>query len=189
VRRLVGEAFFAEAARRYLLQAPSADGDLHRFGAGFAQFLAHEDAASSLPWLGDVASLEWACDEALHAQDAAALDVDAIASSGDITGVRLHPSVRRIASTWPVLAIWEANQPDRDGTPARSEGGDRAVVWRDGTLAVRMRALTPQEETFLDALARGTSLSDALEPFSGLEDACLQALVARCASDGFFSAA
>jgi hypothetical protein len=97
--------------------------------------------------------------------------------------------VRRVASTWPVLAIWEANQPDRDGTPARSEGGDRVVVWRDGTLAVRMRALTPQEEAFLDALSRGASLSDALEPFAGLGEACLQALVARCACDGFFSVA
>ena len=39
VRRLVGEAFFREAAERFARAHPSRSGDLHRFGEGFGQFL------------------------------------------------------------------------------------------------------------------------------------------------------
>ena len=64
----------------------------------------------------------------------------------------LHPSVRLVRSAWPVLAIWEANQPDRDGTPDRDEGADDVLVWReDGR--VRLALLAPQDAAFVAALA------------------------------------
>ena len=70
VERLVGPAFFGEAARRYAIAHPSASGDLNRFGAGFARFLGAYEHARDLPYLADVARLEWAWHECFHAADA-----------------------------------------------------------------------------------------------------------------------
>jgi hypothetical protein len=121
VRRLVGEAFFLEAATRHAQEEPSRCADLNRFGAGFVDFLAGYPHAAVLPYLADVARLEWAWNESLAAADAAGIDFAALArvSSGLQPRIRfaVHPAVRIVHSVHPVLAIWESNQPGRDGTP------------------------------------------------------------------------
>ena len=53
-------AFFGEAARQYIVGHPSLSGDLNDYGGEFAQFLAAYPHAADLPYLPDVARLEWA---------------------------------------------------------------------------------------------------------------------------------
>ncbi|HET7401533.1 MAG TPA: DNA-binding domain-containing protein [Usitatibacter sp.] len=163
-QRLVGEAFFAEAARRHLRAVPSTSGDLHQLGSGFASFLEAYEPARTLPWLGDVARLEWAVHASHFAADAPPFDFPALAlvppeSHGDIRFM-LAPAVRLVRSEWPVLAVWEANQPGRDGTPDRDAGPDFIVVDRDG-FAPRARRLDPDTWRFLEALSRGETLAEA----------------------------
>ena len=98
VRRLVGEDFFEGAARIFVTQNPPRAAWLDQYGAGFPEFLRHFPAASSLSYLADVASLEWAVNEVLHAPDAEPLDLQRLASiEPDLKGrlsLVVHPSVR-----------------------------------------------------------------------------------------------
>ena len=48
VNRLVGDAFFHEAARRYVHAHPSRSGDLNEYGGGFAAFLSNYPYAKEL---------------------------------------------------------------------------------------------------------------------------------------------
>jgi len=178
VRRLVGDAFFREAAVRYAAAWPSRSGDLHEFGAELAAFLRDDPFAASLPYLHDVARLEWALHESSHAAEAGPLDFAALAAlpSSAHASLRfeLHPSVRRIESPHPVLALWEANQPGRDGTPER-EGAQRVLVSRlDGT--ARPRAVDDVEWRFLESLAQGESLGEAYDRLGGDAGAIAPAL-------------
>jgi hypothetical protein len=161
VRRLVGEAFFREAAERFALAFPSRSGDLHRFGSEFAEFLEQYAHARDLPYLPDVARLEWACAESFHAADGEGLDALALqALSEDEAGrvrLRLHPAVRLLESSHPIAAIWHANQPGKDGTPARVAGADQVLVHRQD-FAVHVRALGPAEWELLRAIERGETL-------------------------------
>jgi hypothetical protein len=59
-----------------------------------------------------------------------------------------------------VRAIWEANQPERDGTPDRDEGADDVLVWREDQ-RVRMVLLAPPDAAFVAALGRGIPLEEA----------------------------
>ncbi|HSS29308.1 MAG TPA: DNA-binding domain-containing protein, partial [Usitatibacter sp.] len=97
VQRLVGDAFFREAARQYVLAHPSHSGDLNDYGASFAGFLARYPHAATLAYLADVARLEWACHESYGAPDAAPFDLADLARVGadDYPRIRfqLHPSV------------------------------------------------------------------------------------------------
>jgi hypothetical protein len=165
VERLVGPAFFREAAGRFALASPSRAGDLDLFGADFAAFLAAYPFARPLEYLGDVARLEWAVHESAVAADAAGLDLEALvaipeARQGEIR-FRLHPSVRLLQSPHPVVALWEANQRGRDGTPERTEGPDAVLVWREA-LEVRVLRIEPPEWAFLEALAGGATLERAV---------------------------
>ncbi len=183
VERLVGAAFFTEAAARYARAHPSASGDLHRFGDGFAQFLAAYPHGREVACLADVARLEWAWHECFHAADGGSLDFAALAAvpaarHGEIR-FHLHPAVRLVQSPHPVLAIWEANQPGRDGIPARSEWGERVLVHRED-YAVRLRAAAADEWSLLAGFARGATLEEAAR---GCADDLLGGLLRRLAAD------
>jgi len=187
VVRLVGDAFFHEAASRFAHANPPHSGDLNRFGGGFAGFLAGYDSATSMPWLADVARLEWACHEASMAGDGEPLDIEALAhvppeAQGELR-FSFHPAVRVVKSAWPILAIWESNQPDRDGTPDRDEGEDSVLVWRESG-SVRAVALGLREAAFVEALAAGRGLDDA----AGEPDWDLPGFLGQLASHGVLGA-
>src|SRR4029453_7123257 len=70
VRELTGVPFFDAAVDAFVLAHPSTGGDLNVYGDAFASFLATYPHAAPLPYLPDVARLEWAMDEAHRAADA-----------------------------------------------------------------------------------------------------------------------
>jgi len=187
VARIVGESFFAEAALQHCAAQPPGDADLNRHGAAFADFLAVYPHAAGMPWLADVARLEWACHEALLAADAPPFDFARLAAVPEDEQARLvftpHPSLRLERAAWPVLAIWEANQPDRDGTPDRDAGADEVLVWREGD-CVRMALLSPGEAAIAAEIANGTPLG-AIADREGKED--LAAVLARLAGHGLLT--
>lgn len=166
VRRLVGEGFFEYAADGYIRRHPPRSGNLHDFGAPFAEFLAAFAPARELAYLPDVARLEWTWQEAYHAADAAALALDELAA---VTPERylglvfhLHPSVRLLASAYPILRIWRVNQPDDagDATVNLADGGVRLLVVRRG-LDVVIEPLGAGDDALLRAFAAGQTLEQA----------------------------
>ena len=188
VRRLVGDAFFAEAGRRYAALHASTSGDLGEYGTGFAAFIARYEHAASLPYLPDVAALEWACHECERAPEPAAFDFTALANVAREAqaGLRftLHPCVRLVASSHPIVSIHAANAPDRDGTPERTGGAELALVWRrDGE--ARVDACQADEWRLLQAFSRGESLAQAS---AGVAEARLTQALARWVSCGIISA-
>ncbi|HKJ09085.1 MAG TPA: DNA-binding domain-containing protein [Gammaproteobacteria bacterium] len=162
VHALVGEQFFEHTAGQYVLATASRSGNLNDFGADFAAFLTHFEPARGLPYLPDVARVEWLIHEALLAADADPMDPATLAelSPADYGTIRfeLHPSVRLMESDYPLLRIWELCQTADDGDeqPAINldEGGARLLVARP-RLQVDMTALRPGEYAFLDAIVQG----------------------------------
>jgi hypothetical protein len=183
--RLVGRDYFDQAARRFVREHPSRSGNLHDFGSELPGFLGGLPEAKSLPYLPDVAALEWAWHEAFHAGDAPALDPARLAALPEraISSVRfrLHPAARLVASPYPVLAIWEANL---EGAPEGGEirldaGPDRLLVARRELERV-IEPLTPGEFGLLYALASGEPLAEACEAAASAEPGIdLEAAMAR----------
>ena len=186
VRRLVGDSFFDAACDAYARAYPSRSGDLAAFGAMLAPFLAGYAPAATLAYLPDVARLDWALHESFHAADAGALDLAALARvpQSDYGRLRLtlHPAAHLLGSAYPVVAIWEANRPGRDGTPDRMEGADRVLVMRDG-FEPRPRILTDSDWEVLVLLASGRTLEEVCDVL-GARAALLQDTLARYAAAG-----
>ena len=115
VRALVGDEFFSGLARAYSRAHPSVSGDLNRFGARFAEFIDGFEHAQSLPYLGDVAALEWSVHVAHYAADAVALSRERIAAlpPEELLSARfaLHPACAWLRSPFPIASIWLAHQP------------------------------------------------------------------------------
>ena len=159
IRRIVGQPFFDEMARVYVSDRPATARILNLYGAEFADFVAGFAPARDLPYLADVARLERAVLESLHAADAPALDPAALGALGaDLAAARFapHPATRLVRSAWPVAGIWRANADDE--TPAGelvfSDGPEGALVLRPG-LSVRVEALAPAGSAFAATLLAG----------------------------------
>jgi hypothetical protein len=161
VRRLVGEEFFNQLARRFVREHPSRSGNLHDFGRELARFVETLPDLSELPYLPDVAALEWALHEVFHEAEAQPFDFSTL-SDPENARLPLHPAARLIASRYPILAIWEANQSDDPGTVELDAGGDWLIVFRDG-LERQILRLSPGEFALLGALAQGMTLGEACE--------------------------
>lgn len=164
--KLVGEEFFRAMAREYVETAPPASALLLAYGAGFAGFIGAFPPASAVPYLADVARIEWAWHEAYNAADAEPLSQDALKVLGaqaDDLIFTLHPSARLVRSIYPVITIWDLTMRDGDDEPGRLPAdGEDALVLRPA-LEVAVRRLPPGGAVFIQALMEGTTLSAAAE--------------------------
>ena len=115
IRQLVGDEFFTALARAYGRAYPSQNPDLNHFGATFGAFLGAFEHAADLPYLPDMARLEWLLHRAHYAPHAAAITADDLArlSPDDFESARfaLHPAASLFASHLAVVALWQAHAP------------------------------------------------------------------------------
>jgi hypothetical protein len=168
VNRLVGDGFFNGLARAYVAHHPPQSGCLLEYGDRFPAFAAEYPPAQWLPYLPDVARLEWLWQVAFHEADADGLDLSALAAvpaerHGELR-LRPHPTARLMASDYPVLRIWEANQEGFAGDDCINlqDGGCRLLLFRPG-LDVEIHALDAGDHAFLTALSEDATLTEALE--------------------------
>lgn len=165
---LVGDDFFDALALRFARETPSRSPDLNDYGEALPAFLERLEPARSLPYLPDVARLEWLCHRAFHAGDAADFDLEAL---GAIPAERhgslvlcLAPSVGLIDSRYPISEIWSMHQGPRseDTTLDLDAGSERCVVWRSG-LEVRVEALSSFDSwILLTAFSQQVALEDVV---------------------------
>ena len=85
---------------------------LDDYGADFPDFLAAFAPAASLPYLADVARLEWAVSRMLHAADAEPVDLARLPAIDEADHRRIrftpHPSVGLLQANVPVDELWHA---------------------------------------------------------------------------------
>lgn len=146
IAALLGNTCFEAVARTYGQAQPPVKGDLAWVGENFAAFLAGFEPLAYLPYLPDLAHLEWQLARAYAAPDIPPVktyDLNALVAP-DIDAARLQIraacGLTWLRSAWPVLAIWRAHQlPDAASTEAAlaaigvdAPGENVAIaVWRD----------------------------------------------------------
>jgi len=203
VAAILGDDGFASLCRAYLAAYPSRHPSLRHLGHRLPTFLARcaEPGAGlfdpgALPYLADLARLEWARLEVFDAPDAAALgreqlvelDPDAWAA----LVLRLVPAVAVVETSWPLHEIWQAAGETATGSPSFEPRSTVLRVWRDG-FTVFHAAMDETERLALRAvIAREPfgvlceSLSSLVPPESAPGEAA--GLVLRWIEDGLLAA-
>ncbi len=167
VRALVGDEFFAAVCRSYLdVELPSTP-VLFQYGYGFGAFLdGFPPVRDRVPYLGDVARLEYARLQAYHSQDAEPLGIDTLSQIDPalVARVRLvpHPSLAIVKSDFPVVSLYGATNGLLDADQVDMTVGETALVIRPA-LVVNTALLPEDGVSFLEALIKGNSLAQAAE--------------------------
>jgi len=168
---LTGTPFFNAAVDAFVRAHPSQGGDLNVYGGAFGAFLAGYSHARELPYLPDVARLEWAIDEVHRAAEVAAAPQDMVATLAAVPAERLaqlrfviDPSCRLLYSIHPVLRIWQVHQEDFAGKPdVDFASPPDCLLLRRDTGPVVVERIAPGEYAWLQGLADGATLAAALD--------------------------
>lgn len=164
-RRLVGEEFFTAAGLEYIRLNPSHSGNIQDYGGALPLFLAEFDPAGSLPYLSDVAALEWRRLQTALAPPHVPMDLVALAAVPAELQPELHfhhqPAARALCSRFPILTLWEFCQAEDPQGELKLDGPGECVLFARPGLDVTMRRLTPGEYRFLKCLCRGETFEHA----------------------------
>jgi hypothetical protein len=191
VCQLVDRRFFAYVADAFIRQHPPANPCLDEYGSAFPGFLGAFEACAGLPYLPDVARLEWAVHLAAQAPDVAPLDPALLGSVAPAEMARLRftprPGLAYLVSAWPVDRIWRAHQGESEPMPDLGTGGAHLEISPSGE-GVLLRPLEPAVLTFRCALFERMTLGESIEEATRRNpDADLTGLIRNFLNDNLFS--
>lgn len=166
VQQVVGADWLSAAAVAHAAAHPPRAASLLMYGADFAEWLAVFPPAAEMPFLADLARLDWLWTEAHLAADAPALDASAL------TGLTpegfashrlvLHPAARFATFADGAPSLWVALRSPGDALRelALDDAAEAMLFVRPG-LAIDHRVLSPGTHAFLANCAAGDSLAAA----------------------------
>jgi hypothetical protein len=189
VARVLGEPGFARVVDRFIRAHPPQDATLNAYGRFFAPWLARARIARRAP-LAELARLEWALVESLHAPLASGLSGEALAAIAPHAwgSIRLRPapSLRVLAGQFNVDTVFDAVQREQTPPPFRRQRGGVAILRRaDGLRRIPLDAL---EARVLTALVDDAPLAEALARVPAHRLPAIRDSFTRWVAQGFFTA-
>ena len=165
IERLIGTDRFRLLATEYVNATPPVQANLNAYGKDFTAFISAHEALQALPFLKDVARLEWLYLQCFNGQASETLDVQVLQQlpeeSLEHLLLTLDTNAYLMESDWPIQSIWHANLEDEvpelnlDELPP-----SRLIICRIQN-QVQVIELTPDCYYFLEALASKQTLAEA----------------------------
>lgn len=167
VATLAGDDFFRQLSLRFIETSPPRAPYVAGYGAEFIDFIDVSQACATVPYLADVARLEWAASRAGLHDAAPALSAshltEAARSGVEHLVFEPQPGISYLHSPYPIDAIWSFARAGGEGHgPSLDEGQVYLEILYDaGTLV--LRRLEEAEFSFRQKLAARNTLAEAAE--------------------------
>jgi hypothetical protein len=173
VNALVGEEFFRTMAREFAGHHFPSSPIMAEYGNGFAEFIETFAPAATLPYLSDMARLEWQRVIAWNAADVTTLtakDLTQLLSTPTKliqTSWCFHPSLSLVESSFATVSLWLAHQHANSSQIRASLDrldllhAESALVMRQNLNVVVLK-IQPAQAAFVAALQSGKNLGNAV---------------------------
>jgi len=159
----LGADAFEHVARDYIRTHPSRSPSLNAYGADFAEYL-RTRSETWLPFAAELARLEWALVQVIHAETGASLAPSALAEVPPDAWPRVRfvpkPALELLDLTYPVNAFYQAFRDELEPEPP-APAASSLVVHRVGLVVYRLE-LEPAMRALLGDLLDGKTLGAAL---------------------------
>lgn len=164
VAHLLGEAAFPSIASEYIRAHPPKTPVLIHLGSDFAQFIEGFAAAQNMPYLADVARVEFAWLQSYHATDFPVLDAPTL---GEIAPallpsimLTLHSGAWLLDSKWAAASLVACVHSNSDIEKIEVTSSEAILITRP-VLDVELRVLSKQSFEFHTSIVKGYSLEQA----------------------------
>lgn len=155
VSQLLGDDGFTQVALGYREEAPPTGPVLSDYGVGFPAFLARQPWTCELPYLSDVARLDWLWLESFLAADAKPSLRKAVRDAR----ISLHPATRVAWLGTPALTIWQAHREPGGFDVLEPEWCEEGALITRAGLQVRVQPID-RAARYLLAVAAGSPRVD-----------------------------
>jgi len=173
---LVGDACFNALGAYYQQHHTSTSPDLGDYGINFAdcveKLLLTEPNLAGVPYLADMARLEWAWHIAFHSAQAKALDATRLSiidedMQGDIR-FKLSPQIILLMSDYPITKIWAWHQAPTSDAPSFDNAKTHCIIWRPERDVI-IEEVSEDMWHQLYALKTGYTLADMCERWPDID--------------------
>jgi hypothetical protein len=163
---VLGEASFASLVARYVAELDGTPRNLNYVGRDLPHFLAADSLSNDLPFLCDLARLEWAALCCFHSELVDSFDVSACAGWGmdewAKARIDFQPGLAVVRSAWPIRELRDSRDKERSEIDIDLvDRPDQVLVYRRG-LEVITESIDELEAMAIESLGAGASLGEAI---------------------------
>ncbi len=165
IHAVLDEDSFRRLVADYLVAYPSHTPNIGEVGMHFPHFLKSSAFAANIPYLSDLATLEWTLIEAFYARVIPRFDPTSLSAVSPEAWASmkliLHPSVTLLRLDWPVDEIWKTRHETEIPVDLSLEE-THLVVFRD-EFSLNVQRLSLVQWKMLDLIGAQLPLGDVLE--------------------------
>jgi hypothetical protein len=181
VDMLVGEELFTQVALDYRREQPPMGAVLSDYGRSFPAFLSKQPWTCELPYLADVATLDWLWLESFLAADAPAMPRETHGSGR----IALHPAARFVWLTSPAMTIWQAHRDPWAFSELNPEWVEEGALFTRPAQCIRAEPIEPDFHALLQSCAVPTTVAEiAAQTLAAFPQADLPQLLQRGVASG-----
>jgi hypothetical protein len=193
VAKILGDGSLASLVDRYREHIPTGWCNLNFIGRALPDFLASDQLSQALPFLPDLARLEWHVVECFHARVDEPFDL-AAAATWDLdewagARIRFQPGVALVTSPWPIHELRAAREGERSEIDIDLVARPQSVwIYRRG-FEVVTEALDEVETGISEALLEGRTIGDVMSAVAarGADAGSVLGLFSRFATLGLIA--
>ena|SRR3990167_2843633 len=163
----LGDEEFYALAMAYIAKQPSSYRSIRWYGDTFPEFTRQSELSQSLPYIGEIAELDWMMTLVFDAKDADIVTLEQMALiSPDVwADMRFvfHSSVHRLQFGWNIVEFWQSTLSEEGGVSLAEYSSP--VPWLFWRLDLTSHFISiPNDEAWaLDAAMGGLNFSDICE--------------------------
>lgn len=168
-KELVGEDFFNMMLAQYIKSYPCQVQDLNDYGEELPKLIMNLKQARSLPYLSDVAQLEWFCNIALNVEIQKNNLVElSFLKEKEVNQIKFNlPNGSALLQVnFPVDDIWKMHQNDSDSDLELTEELVSLIVWKSEQ-GIELDKLSSEQFYFLNLINKGIVFADVCNAVVG----------------------
>jgi hypothetical protein len=178
---LLGEELFTQIALDYRREQPPMGAVLSDYGRSFPDFLSKQPWTCELPYLTDVATLDWLWLESFLAADAPAMPRETHGSGR----IALHPAARFVWLASPAMTIWQAHRDPWELTELNPEWVEEGALFTRPGQCIRAELIGADYYALLQSCAVPTAVAEiAAQVLAAFPQADLPQLLQRGVASG-----
>lgn len=179
----LGDELWAQMCDGYIDAHPSRHRSLRQFGESVPIFLGAHAPFATHPLIAELASFERLLLDVFDAGDAPREEWSALLvlapDAWPNMRLRVHPSVRVVATTTNAVAVWQALKAEADPPAADSAPAPALLMWRDRERISRFRTLPADEHAAILVVNNAgnfASMCESMVPFHPSADIPVRAI-------------
>lgn len=169
--QIVGQEFFNQIAKNYIMRDPPREGCLLFYGKGFPFFLSKQPELGNLPYIADLAHFEWKMQSAFHAVDYPILTSEYLSSIEPSklgkTIFKFHPAFHTMQSSYNIDELWQVHETKKINSLdhfkiIKNRIKNSLVIYRKDC-QVYFENIKPAQFSFVVSLKDGNNLIKSFE--------------------------